>query len=103
MITAEMGKVLAEAREEVMGAADKDEMIDLVAAANVDEVVGEPGGAQSLIVRDPLGVVAVLAPWNFPADEILLLAIPAMAAGNAVIVKPSEVAPLTGEQVVLKL
>ena len=47
-----------------------------------------------------MGVVVVLAPWNFPADEILLLALPALVAGNAVIVKPSEVAPLTGALVV---
>ena len=45
-------------------------------------------------------VVVVLAPWNFPADEILLLALPALVAGNTVIVKPSEVAPATGQMVV---
>jgi len=38
-------------------------------------------------------------PWNFPADEIMLLAIPALIAGNAIIVKPSEVTPLTGQMV----
>jgi len=103
MMTAEMGKVISESKEELEGAANKDEMIDLVAAANADEVVGEAGGAQSLIVRDALGVVVVLSPWNFPADEILLLTVPALAAGNAVIVKPSEVAPLTGKQVVAAL
>ena len=47
-----------------------------------------------------MGVVVVLAPWNFPADEILLLALPALVAGNCVIVKPSEVAPLCGATVV---
>ena len=83
--------------------ADKDEFIDSIVAANATEIVGDEGGAQSMIVRDPLGVVVVLAPWNFPADEILLLAVPALAAGNTVIVKPSEVAPLTGQQVVAAL
>lgn len=38
--------------------------------------------------------------WNFPADEILLLALPALIAGNTVIVKPSEVSPSTGAMVV---
>jgi acyl-CoA reductase-like NAD-dependent aldehyde dehydrogenase len=47
-------------------------------------------------VRDPHGVVAICSPWNFPADEALLLALPALAAGNTVVLKPSEVAPLTG-------
>jgi acyl-CoA reductase-like NAD-dependent aldehyde dehydrogenase len=50
-------------------------------------------------MRDAMGVVVVLAPWNFPADEILLLSLPALMAGNCVVVKPSEVAPLTGQLV----
>jgi len=54
------------------------------------------GKAESVIVRDPLGVVVVISPWNFPAGEIPFLAIPALASGNTVIVKPSEVTPLTG-------
>lgn len=58
------------------------------------------GGGQSVVVRDPLGVVAVLSPWNYPSDEILLLALPALAAGNTVIVKPSEVAPVVGRMTV---
>lgn len=40
---------------------------------------------------------------NFPVDEILLLAIPALIAGNGVVIKPSEVAPLSGERAVLAL
>ena len=47
-------------------------------------------------MRDPHGVMAICSPWNYPVDEILLLALPALAAGNAVVVKPSEVAPLCG-------
>ncbi len=43
------------------------------------------------IVRQPMGVVAVLSPWNFPAGEIMFLALPALAAGNTVVIKPSEV------------
>ena len=53
-------------------------------------------GGNACIVRDPHGVVAICSPWNFPADEALLLALPALAAGNTVVLKPSEVAPLTG-------
>ena len=46
-------------------------------------------------MRQPLGVVVILIPCNFPADEILLLALPALASGNVVIVKPAEVAVRT--------
>ena len=52
------------------------------------------------MVRQPLGVVVVLSPGNVPASEIILLALPALALGNAVLVKPSEVAPETGRRIV---
>lgn len=96
-IVKEMGKVLQEAKDEVDGAIDKDQFIDLVVAANQPESLDE---GKSLVIRQPHGVVAVCSPWNFPADEILLLAVPALIAGNCVIVKPSEVAPMTGALVV---
>jgi delta 1-pyrroline-5-carboxylate dehydrogenase len=62
---------------------------DLVRKANAPEVDGG-----SLIVRHPHGVVAVCAPWNYPVEEIVLLCVPALIAGNAVVVKPSEVCPV---------
>jgi len=48
-------------------------------------------------------VVAIMSPWNFPVDEVLLLALPSLASGNAVIVKPSEVVPETGALLVATL
>lgn len=90
-IVKEMGKVRAEALEEVDGAVDKAEYLDHIQAANLP--VAHDNG---LVIRDPHGVVAVCSPWNFPADEPLLLCLPALAAGNAVVLKPSEVAPLVG-------
>lgn len=101
-ITEEMGKPKAEAAEEAEGAVDKDAFLDLVQKANADELLGgdDDEGPQSLVIRDPLGVVVVISPWNFPSDEILLLTLPALAAGNVVIVKPSEVTPLVGKMTV---
>ena len=49
--------------------------------------------AKAQIVREPLGVVLVIAPWNYPVLLTLTPLIGALAAGNAVVVKPSEVAP----------
>ncbi|ULR48515.1 aldehyde dehydrogenase family protein [Streptomyces deccanensis] len=46
-------------------------------------------------VREPLGVVLVISPWNYPVNLALAPVIGALAAGNAVILKPSEVAPAT--------
>lgn len=47
--------------------------------------------AKARIVRDPLGVVLVIAPWNYPVQLLLSPAIGAIAAGNAMVLKPSEV------------
>ncbi len=46
---------------------------------------------------EPVGVVAIISPWNFPLGVPLTQALTAVAAGNAVVVKPSELTPLTGE------
>lgn len=95
-ITKEMGKIPAEAKSEVDEAIGlKGSWLDMVREANEDVKLSD-GEAESVIVRDPLGVVVVISPWNFPAGEIPFLAVPALAAGNTVIVKPSEVTPLTG-------
>ena len=54
---------------------------------------GEQVG-NSLIVKEPIGVVACITPWNFPAHQVALKVAAAFAAGCTVVVKPSEVAPL---------
>ncbi|WP_066039416.1 aldehyde dehydrogenase family protein [Herbiconiux solani] len=50
----------------------------------------------SLVVREPVGVVGCITPWNYPLHQIALKVAPALAAGCTVVLKPSEVAPLTG-------
>ncbi|RCV53817.1 aldehyde dehydrogenase family protein [Marinitenerispora sediminis] len=68
----------------------------------LDLVAGEVGGrffqgervGTSLVVREPYGVVGAITPWNYPLHQIVLKAVPALAAGNTVVLKPSEVAPL---------
>jgi len=54
---------------------------------------GEQVG-NSLIVKEPIGVVVCITPWNFPAHQVALKVAAAFAAGCTVVVKPSEVAPL---------
>src|SRR5215212_8342389 len=48
----------------------------------------------SLVVREPIGVIAAITPWNYPLHQIALKVAPALTAGCTVVVKPSEVAPL---------
>ncbi|WP_329192478.1 MULTISPECIES: aldehyde dehydrogenase family protein [unclassified Streptomyces] len=50
-------------------------------------------------VQDPLGVVLVIAPWNYPVQLLLSPVVGALAAGNCVVVKPSELAPATSRAV----
>jgi aldehyde dehydrogenase (NAD+) len=49
----------------------------------------------SLVVREPIGVVGAITPWNFPLHQIVSKVAPALLGGNTVVLKPSEVAPLT--------
>ncbi|CAJ0590166.1 unnamed protein product [Cylicocyclus nassatus] len=50
---------------------------------------------QAMIVKEPLGVVLIISPWNYPISMILLPLIPAIAAGNTAVIKPSEVSSHT--------
>jgi acyl-CoA reductase-like NAD-dependent aldehyde dehydrogenase len=59
-----------------------------------DVVVPGATHALSMEIRRPQGVVAVISPWNFPTGVALTMIAPALAAGNSVVLKPSEIAPL---------
>ena len=48
-----------------------------------------------IIRREPVGVVAGLTPWNYPLDQVSVKILPALAAGNCVVLKPSQMAPLS--------
>lgn len=92
LIVSEMGKPISEATEEVQVAVeDLDEYFDILLESIRPKTYGK-----NTVVREPYGVVAIISPWNFPLGEIMLLALPSLASGNTVIVKPSEVVPETG-------
>ncbi len=56
--------------------------------------VWEEQVGNSLVVREPIGVVGCITPWNFPLNQITLKVAPALAAGCTVVLKPSEIAPV---------
>ncbi|TFW25521.1 aldehyde dehydrogenase [Massilia arenosa] len=60
-----------------------------------DEIAPAPEEALALITREPVGVVAAIIPWNYPMLMAAWKIAPALAAGNSVVLKPSEKAPLT--------
>ena len=59
----------------------------------VKEFAFEQRVGNSLVVREPVGVVGAITPWNYPLHQIALKVAPALAAGCTVVLKPSEVAP----------
>src|SRR5436309_11197639 len=63
-------------------------------ADQIEKVVWEEQVGNSLIVREPLGVVGAITPWNYPLHQIAAKVAPAIATGCTVVLKPSEVVPL---------
>ncbi|MDT7538407.1 MAG: betaine-aldehyde dehydrogenase [Actinomycetota bacterium] len=59
----------------------------------VDEVTWETQSGNSLLVRQPVGVVGAITPWNYPLHQIAAKVAPALVAGCSVVVKPSELVP----------
>lgn len=96
ILTAEMGKPLAEARGEITYGASFVEWF----AEEAKRVYGEtiPGHAADkriAVIKQPIGVVGSITPWNFPTAMITRKAGPALAAGCAFVARPSELTPLS--------
>ncbi|MEY4749167.1 MAG: hypothetical protein RIQ60_1381 [Pseudomonadota bacterium] len=60
-----------------------------------DEIAPTPSSALALITREPMGVIGAIVPWNYPMIMAAWKLGPALAAGNSVVLKPSEKSPLT--------
>jgi len=93
LLTREQGKTIGEARSEVMGAAEMVEYNAGLARAlyGRSAVLGEH--SHGVVLREPVGVVAVITPWNWPLTLLVRSLAPALAAGNACIVKPASLTP----------
>ena len=96
LISREQGKPLAEAKGEIAYAASYIEWFAGEAARITGDVIAAPvAGRQMLAVKEPVGVIAAISPWNFPAAMIARKIAPALAAGCTVVAKPAEDTPLT--------
>ncbi|MGI5520438.1 aldehyde dehydrogenase family protein [Micromonospora sp. CA-259024] len=91
-ITAEMGSPIGMSRTAQV--AFPAAVVESVAGLADDFPWTEEVG-NSLIVREPIGVVGAITPWNFPLQQIVSKLAPALLAGNTMVFKPSENAPLT--------
>ena len=101
IITLEQGKPLTESRGEVAYGASFVEWFAEEAKRAYGEVIPAPTIDRRLsTIKQPVGVCAAITPWNFPIAMITRKAAPALAAGCGMIIKPSELTPLTALAVV---
>jgi aldehyde dehydrogenase (NAD+) len=52
-------------------------------------------GARTVVRREPIGVIGMITPWNWPINQVMCKVVPALATGNTMVHKPSEIAPFT--------
>ncbi|MEK3906021.1 NAD-dependent succinate-semialdehyde dehydrogenase [Oceanobacillus sp. FSL W7-1309] len=101
LITKEMGKPLGEAKGEVVMAID---YIDWYAEEGKriygDTIPSSSENKRLMVIRQPVGVVGAITPWNFPIAMITRKLAPALAAGCTVVLKPASATPLTAIEVV---
>jgi succinate-semialdehyde dehydrogenase/glutarate-semialdehyde dehydrogenase len=96
LVSREQGKPLAEGRGEVLYAASYVEWFAEEATRAYGDVIPAPvAGRRMIALKEPVGVVAAITPWNFPAAMIARKIAPALAAGCTVVCKPAEDTPLT--------
>ncbi len=93
-VTEEMGAppALAAGPQVQMGVGHLVTTIDVLKNFSFEENIGS-----TLVVREPIGVCAMITPWNWPLNQIACKVFPAMAAGCTMVLKPSEIAPFSGQ------
>lgn len=96
LMTAEQGKPLAEARAEIDYGSSFTEFYAEEARRVLGEIIPTPKhSGRVLVMKQPVGVVGAITPWNFPFAMITRKISPALAAGCTVVVKPAPETPLT--------
>src|SRR6202050_5250482 len=94
LMTAEQGKPLAESKTEILYAASFLEWFGEEAKRLYGDIIpGHQGDKRIMVLRQPVGVVAAITPWNFPSAMITRKAGPALAAGCTLICKPATQTP----------
>jgi acyl-CoA reductase-like NAD-dependent aldehyde dehydrogenase len=97
-ITRQMGKPLVQARREVDTMLDRaDTMLRLAPAGLEDETLEPKPGLRRFIRHEPLGIVLDIPAWNYPLLIAVNVVIPALLAGNAVLIKHARLTPLCGD------
>lgn len=95
LMTLEQGKPLAEARGEIAYGASFIEWFSEEAKRVYGDIIPGPNDRRLLAIKQPVGVVAAITPWNFPSAMLARKAGPALAAGCTFIIKPAKETPLS--------
>ena len=96
ILTSEQGKPLAEAKKEIQYGAGFIEWFSEEAKRIDGDIINAPiVDHHILVIKQPVGVVGAITPWNFPCAMITRKCAPALAAGCTVVLKPSSLTPLT--------
>ncbi len=96
ILTAEMGKPLAEAKGEILyGAAYIEWFAEEAKRIYGETIPGHRRDTRLIVLRQPVGVVAAITPWNFPNAMIARKLAPALAAGCTIVAKPAAETPLS--------
>jgi len=98
-ITRQMGQPIGHTPWEIRGLAERARYMASIAEETLRDLVPEPkAGFQRFIRREPVGVAFVISPWNYPLLTAVNAVVPAVIAGNAVILKHSPQTPLCAER-----
>lgn len=97
LITMEMGKPLKGSRLEVLASADTLDYYAEEGRRNFGQWITS-SNSRSIVIRQPVGVCALITPWNFPVDLLAWKVAPALAAGCTLVAKPPSQAPLAATE-----
>lgn len=93
--TLEMGKRIGEALDDVEESALLFDWFGEVQDKGFDQLAASPAHTQASVSHEPLGVVGAVVPWNYPLHNACVKIVPALAAGNSVVLKPAEESSLS--------
>lgn len=97
--TEDNGKILAEAQFDVADAATCFRYYAGIILHPDGETYPVPDNVQAMVVKEPVGVIGLIVPWNFPILMAVWKIAPALAAGNSIVFKPSEVTPINAQRI----
>ena len=99
LLTMEQGKPLAESNGEVWGADGVADILDFYAEMATkmrgSVAISEVNQRKAWVQKEPVGVVGIIIPWNYPAAIFAVKAAPALVSGNTIVLKPASTTPLT--------